>query len=127
MNDTGARLVEDVIKLTATDANTGVRRTGKIIYEAYKSFIPDNVERLVLNVSIDDNVSHIPSCFISSLSQATKMHLMMQVAAVLRSASRILSAVIPRRPFMLRISLLEKCQADPPILSALSTHEMYAR
>ena len=72
MNDTRARLVEDVIKLTATDANTGVRRTGKIISETYKSLLPDNMERLVLNVPIDDVVSHILSSFISSLSHATK-------------------------------------------------------
>ena len=35
-------------------------------------------------------------------------------------------AVIPRRPFMLRISLLAKCWTDPPILSAFSIHDMYA-
>ena len=45
--------------MTAKDANTGVRRTGGIISEAYKSFLYDNVERLVLNVFIDDDVSHM--------------------------------------------------------------------
>ena len=69
VNDTRARLVENVIKLTATDANAGVRRTGKMIFEAYKSLLPDNVERLVLNVPIDDNVFHIPSSFIPSILQ----------------------------------------------------------
>jgi len=72
VNDSRARLVEDVIKLTVTNANTGVRRIGKIISEAYRSFLPDNGKRLVLSVFIDDDVSHIPSCFISSLSHATK-------------------------------------------------------
>ena len=58
MNDTHARLVKDVHHLTAKDANTGVTRTGKIVSEAYKSFLPDNVERLVLNVPIDNDVCH---------------------------------------------------------------------
>jgi len=59
MNDTHARHVEDVIRLTARDASARVRRTGKIVFETYKRLLPDNVERLVLNVSIDDDVSHI--------------------------------------------------------------------
>ena len=58
--------------MTARDVNIGVRRTGKIISEAYKILLPDNMERLVLNVPIDNVVSYILSSFISSLSHATK-------------------------------------------------------
>ena len=91
VNDARARLVEDVIKLTATNANAGVRRTGKMIFEAYKSLLPDNVERLALNVPMDDDVSDIPSSFIPSMSPTTKEHLTVKVADVSRSTSRVLS------------------------------------
>ncbi|KAG2345464.1 hypothetical protein BDR05DRAFT_860480, partial [Suillus weaverae] len=42
--DTRARLIEDVIKLTARDASSDVRRVGKLIFEAYKALLPDRVE-----------------------------------------------------------------------------------
>lgn len=45
--DTRARLIEDVIRLTARDASADVRRTGKKIFEAYKALLPDRVERWV--------------------------------------------------------------------------------
>ena len=126
VNDSRARLVEDVIKLTVTNANTGVRRTGKIISEAYKSFLPENVERLVLNVPVDD-VSHIPSSFMSSMSPTTKKHLKVQVAAVSWPTSRVLSRGHLTTSLHAQNIVLEKCQTDPPILSALSAHEMYAQ
>lgn len=52
--DTRARLIEDIIKLTARDASADVRRAGKMIFEAYKALLPDRVERLVSKVSTRD-------------------------------------------------------------------------
>ncbi|KAG2150616.1 clasp N terminal-domain-containing protein [Suillus clintonianus] len=45
--DTRARLIEDVIKLTARDASADVRRAGKMIFEAYKALLPDRVESFI--------------------------------------------------------------------------------
>ncbi|KAG1828948.1 clasp N terminal-domain-containing protein [Suillus variegatus] len=45
--DTRARLIEDVIKLTARDASADVRRVGKLIFEAYKALLPDRVDSFI--------------------------------------------------------------------------------
>jgi len=57
--DTRARLIEDVIKLTARDASADVRRAGKMIFEAYKALLPDRVERLVSKASTRDDKPHM--------------------------------------------------------------------
>ncbi|PCH43690.1 hypothetical protein WOLCODRAFT_60364, partial [Wolfiporia cocos MD-104 SS10] len=40
-----AREIEAVIRITATDANADVRRTGKKLFEAYKQIMPARVDR----------------------------------------------------------------------------------
>lgn len=72
--DTRARLIEDVIKLTARDASADVRRAGKMIFEAYKALLPDRVES-----------------FIAPLTPVIKKYLDVQGKVASRSASQALS------------------------------------
>ncbi|KAG2355681.1 clasp N terminal-domain-containing protein [Suillus spraguei] len=75
--DTRARLIEDVIKLTARDASADVRRVGKLIFEAYKALLPDRVES-----------------FITPLTPVIKKYLDVQGTV----ASRLASQAISRGP-----------------------------
>ncbi|KAG1732186.1 clasp N terminal-domain-containing protein [Suillus paluster] len=72
--DTRARLIEDVIKLSARDASADVRRAGKMIFEAYKALLPDRVES-----------------FIAPLTPVIKKYLDVQGTAASRSTSQALS------------------------------------
>ncbi|KAG1765490.1 clasp N terminal-domain-containing protein [Suillus placidus] len=72
--DTRARLIEDVIKLTARDASADVRRAGKLIFEAYKALLPDRVES-----------------FIAPLTPVIKKYLDVQGTVASRLASQALS------------------------------------
>ncbi|KAG1807613.1 clasp N terminal-domain-containing protein [Suillus subaureus] len=72
--DIRARLIEDVIKLTARDASADVRRAGKLIFEAYKALLPDRVES-----------------FIAPLTPVIKKYLDVQGTVTSRSASQALS------------------------------------
>lgn len=72
--DTRARLIEDVIRLTARDASADVRRAGKMIFEAYKALLPDRVES-----------------FIAPLTPVIKKYLDVQGTVASRLASRPLS------------------------------------
>lgn len=40
-----ARLIEDVIRVTARDANADVRKVSRKIFEAYKALLPGRVEQ----------------------------------------------------------------------------------
>ncbi|KAG2145952.1 clasp N terminal-domain-containing protein [Suillus bovinus] len=75
--DTRARLIEDIIKLTARDASADVRRVGKLIFEAYKALLPDRVES-----------------FITPLTPVIKKYLDVQGTV----ASRLASQALPRGP-----------------------------
>jgi hypothetical protein len=55
---TRVRLLEEAIKLTSRDASAEVRKTGTKIFEAYKAILPERIERLVPNVSADDDTPH---------------------------------------------------------------------
>ncbi|KAG1742859.1 clasp N terminal-domain-containing protein [Suillus lakei] len=76
--DTRARLIEDVIKLTARDASGDVRRAGKKIFEAYRALLPDRVES-----------------FIAPLTPVIKKYLDVQGTVASRLTSQALSRGAP--------------------------------
>jgi len=51
LNDTRARLIEEVIKKTSQDARVDVRKAGENILQAYKALLPDGAKRYVSNAS----------------------------------------------------------------------------
>ena len=47
--DVRARLVEDVIRVTARDASADVRKVSRKVFEAYKALLPRRVDKYVLH------------------------------------------------------------------------------